>query len=117
MKLAVIGSRNYNDYETLCLSIGELLKTKKIDTIVSGGATGADALAKLYAEAHGIDFVEFLPDWATYGRAAGPIRNKQIIEYCDEVLAFWNGESKGTKSAINLAKKADKKVHIVKIEV
>ena len=53
-----------------------------------------------YAHAHGLSCVEFLPDYAKYGRSAPLRRNLQIIEYADMVLAFWDGKSRGTAYVI-----------------
>ncbi len=109
-KLAVIGSRSFKIYSLLK---GEL-NLLEFSEIVSGGAQGADSLASLYGKENNIPVVVFLPDWKLYGKSAGMIRNKQIVDYCDELIAFWDGSSKGTLSAINLAKKQNKKVTIVK---
>lgn len=94
MKVAVIGSRN--------LRIDNLEKylPKNVTEIVSGGARGVDTSAREYARAHGLPCVEFLPEYAKYGRAAPLKRNLQIIEYADEVLAFWDGKSRGTAYVI-----------------
>jgi len=101
MKLAIVGSRTFNDYEM----VKDSLKDLTITEIVSGGAKGADALAEKFAKVNNIPVKIFKPDWAKYGRGAGPVRNKQIVEYADKVIAFWDGESKGTKSSIDLATK------------
>lgn len=108
VKLAVVGSRNFNDYPFLC----EKLKQFDISEIISGGAKGADALAKQYAKENSIPYRAFLPDWENYGKSAGFRRNVLIINESNEVVAFWNGESKGTKHSIELAEKQNKKVHV-----
>lgn len=108
IKLAVVGSRSFNDYSFLC----EKLKQFDISEIISGGAKGADELAKQYAKENNINYREFLPDWENYGKSAGYRRNSLIINDSNEVVAFWNGESKGTKHSIELAEKQNKKVHI-----
>ena len=107
MKIAVIGSRNITKAE-----IGIYLPDN-VTEIVSGGAKGIDTIAKQYAEKNGIVYTEFLPDYKTYGKVAPLIRNDEIINYADEILAFWDGKSKGTKYVINHAKKQGKKVAIV----
>ena len=80
--------------------------------IISGGANGADLLAKRYASECGKAYKEFLPNWNLYGKSAGFLRNEQIVEACDELVAFWNKVSSGTKCSINLAINANKPVHI-----
>lgn len=106
MKLAVIGSRSFTDYELLAKVILE--NFDNISCIVSGGAVGADALAKQYALDQGIEYLEYKPDWNKYGRAAGVVRNTEIIKDCDAVIACWDGSSKGTKDTIKKAKKQGK---------
>ena len=94
MKIAVIGSRS--------LTVVDLAQYLPIGVteIVSGGARGVDTSAREYAHAHGLSCVEFLPDYAKYGRSAPLRRNLQIIEYADMVLAFWDGKSRGTAYVI-----------------
>lgn len=111
MKLAIIGSRTFTDYELLFDTLQKL--DFDISCIISGGAKGADALAKKYAEDNTIQYIEFPADWTQYGKSAGPIRNKQIVDECDIILAFWNGSSKGTLQAINYAKSKNKQTIIV----
>lgn len=106
MKIAVIGSRN--------LKVNNLEKYLPENTteIVSGGARGIDTSAKEYAEKHNIKLTEFLPEYEKYGRGAPLRRNLQIIGYADEVLAFWDGTSRGTKYVIDNCKKQNKKVTV-----
>ena len=108
MKLSIIGSRSFFDYTML----EKILNKEKIDILVSGGAIGADSLGEQYAENNNIPTLIFKPDWKRFGRAAGFIRNKDIIDNSDKVIAFWDGKSKGTLNSINLAKKQNKKVII-----
>jgi len=112
-KIAIVGSRTFDDYNFLKAILYK--HTKGIPnsySIVSGGAKGADSLAKQYAEEFKIPIKEFLPDWATHGKSAGPIRNEQIVEECDIVIAFWDGISRGTKNTVWLATKAQKPVYV-----
>ena len=76
MKIAVIGSRSFNDYD---LVKKELASIQDITEIVSGGASGADTLAARYARENGIRLTEFYPEWEKFGRAAGPKRNTSIV--------------------------------------
>jgi hypothetical protein len=95
----------------------ELLKQLPLSKkIVSGGAIGTDKLGEKFAEDNNIETEIYLPNWNKFGKKAGYIRNKLIIENCDEVIAFWNGKSPGTKLTIDIAKKLNIPVHIIKIE-
>ena len=112
MKVAIIGSRNFNDYE---LVVETLLEYENIITlIVSGGAKGADMLGERWAKEKNKELLVFHPDWVKYGKSAGFIRNKDIIENSDIVFAFWDGISKGTKHSIDLSVKLNKELKIIK---
>ena len=99
MILAIVGSRTFTNYRLLS---AELDNYNDIERIVSGGAKGADTLARRYAKEHDIPIREYLPNWAQYGKRAGYLRNRNIVDDCDELIAFWDGSSKGTKNSIGL---------------
>ena len=101
MKIAVVGSRGI---ETVDL---EKYLPKECDEIVSGGAKGVDQCAAEYARRKQIKLTEFFPQYEKYGRAAPIRRNYQIVEYADQVLAFWDGTSKGTLSVIKYCEKTN----------
>lgn len=84
--------------------------------IVSGGAIGADKLAEKYANENKYEKIIFKPDWKRYGNGAGAVRNREIINEADIVIAFWDGESKGTKNSIDIAQKYNKKIIVVKFK-
>ena len=109
MPLAVIGSMDCH-----AVDIGKYLDEMP-DAIVSGGAKDADTYAREFAERKGIRLIEHLPDYKKYGRGAPLVRNRQVIDCCDEVLAFWDGKSKGTKYTIDYAKKMGKPVRVIRI--
>ena len=115
MIIGVVGSRGFRDYKLLERELDVLQSKKrcKITEIVSGGADGADTLAELYALRHFIPLTIYYPDWDQYGRSAGPRRNRDIVQYSDEILAFWDGISPGTKSTINIAKRMNKLTSII----
>ena len=114
MKLAVVGSRSFNDYDLLKDKLDKLNSRKKIRMIVSGGAAGADRLAERWANENDIEAEVFFPDWEKYGKRAGFLRNEQIIDSADAVIAFWDGQSRGTQHSINLAKTKGISVHVIK---
>lgn len=102
----------------LTLSKKYCLLTKNMK-FVSGGAKGADSFGEEYAAAHDVKVTVFKPDWKKYGKAAGPIRNKDMLDYASEdnpvVIPFWDGNSKGTRDMISKARKAGARVFIVDI--
>lgn len=108
MKIAIIGSRN--------LTVNNLEKylPQGVTEIVSGGAKGIDSCARNYAQENNIKLTEFLPQYEKYGKGAPLRRNLQIINYSDEVLAFWDGKSRGIKYVIDQCRKNNKKVIIQK---
>ena len=110
MKVAVIGSRSLN-----IDNIGKYLP-EGVTEIVSGGAKGIDSCVREYAKKNGIKLTEFLPEYSKYGRGAPLRRNLEIIAYADEVVAFWDGKSRGTKFVIDNCKKQSKKVTVYMIE-
>ena len=75
--------------------------------IVSGGARGVDEYAEAWAKLKGVKSKIFKPDWSL-GKSAGAIRNRKIVDYCDQLIAFWDGKSKGTLISIEMAKSANK---------
>jgi hypothetical protein len=113
-KLAIVGSRGFTDYETFCIFISDYI-TKEVDTIVSGGARGADYLAKKYAKEHQLKYIEIPAQWDKYGKSAGYRRNAAIVNLSDFVVAFWDGQSRGTKHTIDLSNKSGKPLEIIYI--
>ncbi len=110
MKLAIIGSRT-------CPPVDIEAYLKYIpDTIVSGGAKGADTYAREFAIKHNLKLIEYLPQYDMYPPKVAPLeRNKQIVDECDCVLAFWDGISRGTKFTLDYAKEKNKPIKIIQI--
>lgn len=115
MRLAIVGSREFENYDLVCAEVAKIQQTQKIDLIVSGGAKGADTLAKKFAAKKRIPLMEFLPDYDRYGRGAPLQRNTLIVKNSDVVLAFVAATSKGTWDTIRKARAARKKVIIVNV--
>jgi predicted Rossmann fold nucleotide-binding protein DprA/Smf involved in DNA uptake len=126
MIYAVIGSRSFNNYKLLKETLD---KHNDIGEIVSGGAVGSDSLAEKYAKENKIPFKVFKPNWQDFSEPcviktnqygdfnalAGLKRNQLIIDYCDKVIAFWDGKSRGSKDSINKAQQQGKQVIIIKV--
>ena len=115
----IVGSRGFDDYDFLVKRCDHLLQKHKEIVVVSGGARGADALAKRYAQDKGYEYIEFPADWNKYGKRAGYIRNEEMHKFIAKkskrgVIAFWDGESKGTKHNFGLAEKYNNQLRIEK---
>ena len=111
MKIAVIGSRN------LTVENLEEYLPPDVTEIVSGGAKGIDACARLYATEKGIPYTEFVPDYARYGRWAAPIkRNETIVDYADGVVALWDGTSRGTAYVIDYCRRLEKPLWVYELQ-
>lgn len=117
-RIVIAGSRKYNNYaeakEYIDMCISGLNKDNTI-VFVSGGCKGADKLGERYAEENGIQIERYCAEWSKYGKGAGPIRNRKMADICDIVICFWDGQSSGTGSMIECAKKAGKRVYIKRI--
>ena len=107
MKLAIIGSRTFNNYELMKTEVFPFINC---DIILSGGAKGADNLAEKFAHQNNKKIVILKPQWHKFGKSAGLIRNIEIVKQSDLIIAFWNGQSKGTKHSIDTAKKMKKRI-------
>ena len=118
-RIIVCGGSKFDEYSLLESSLNKIFKEYSNDTIeiVSGHAKGADSLGERYANGHNLKCTIFEANWKKYGRAAGPIRNSQMLEYAKQenplVVAFWDGESHGTKDTINKAKKSNIRCEVV----
>ena len=112
MKLAIIGSRSFNNYAWLEQCLLRSFRVADIEAVISGGARGADALASRFAYCHSLPLIILRPDWETHGRKAGPIRNSEIVAQADVLVAFWDGASAGTRDSIAKARAAGKRVII-----
>ena len=110
MKVIVAGSRSFRDYEVLCKVLDEM----EITTIISGGARGADKLGERYANERGISLEQYPAQWDRYGNHAGFIRNVEMAENADALVAFWDGFSGGTLHMITVAKQRGLPVKVVR---
>ena len=121
MKLIIAGGRDFEDTVLACKEfIGfcselntNLSKVNPITEIVSGGARGADRVGEFVARFYNIPVKQFIPDWRGLGKKAGHVRNREMGDYADALLAFWNQESKGTKGMIDYATKKGLLVKVV----
>ena len=111
-KVIIAGTRDFSDYALLRSFADQTLFGAKDIEIVSGGARGADALGERYAREHGYALKVFPAEWKKWGRAAGPIRNGQMAGYADALIAFWDGQSSGTRDMIRKAEEKGLRVQV-----
>jgi hypothetical protein len=123
MIISITGSRSIQDYEwfknklnLILKNIDVLKKENEPTSFISGGAKGVDYLIKQYCIDNSYFLQELLPDWNKYGRSAGVIRNKKIIDISDINLIFWDGISKGSKFNIDYCRKNNKNYRIIRYE-
>lgn len=125
MKLGIVGYRNYNNYEEFKQVVNYIIDLyQQPEAIVSGGHTdkygntkpGTDTLAWIYANENNIPIIEHDALWEVYGRAAGPIRNKLIVNDSSVLIAFVSPTSRGTLNSIKLAQEQNIIVHMILID-
>jgi hypothetical protein len=126
MRIAIVGSRGFKDLQKVKDLINQLPKNY---VVISGGAAGVDITAEIAAKARGMATIIFIPKWydlthpnaliktntfgQKYDSRAGLRRNENIILTADEVYAFWDGKSNGTRDSINHARRLNKKLTVI----
>ena len=110
-RVAIIGSRDWADFEMIRDYVYSL---DDDDTVVTGGAHGADQFAEIYARERGLAVIVYRADWAQHGKKAGLLRNHDIIGDADRVVAFWDEASTGTQHGLRLAAEAGKPALVFK---
>lgn len=120
IKVIIAGTRDFNDYAFLKKNVDYFLQginpnNEEIE-IVSGNARGADKLGERYAKEHNLPVKLFPANWDKYGKRAGYLRNQEMANYADVLIAFWDEKSKGTKHMIDIAKKQGLTVIVVGYE-
>jgi predicted Rossmann fold nucleotide-binding protein DprA/Smf involved in DNA uptake len=120
MRLIIAGGRKFDDYDLLCDEtsywIVELVGEQEEVVIISGLAKGADTLGCQFASENGYPLEGYAAEWDKYGRSAGIRRNKLMAKRADALIAFWDGESKGTMHMIDFANAMGLKVKVVQYE-
>lgn len=111
MKVCIAGSRDFCDYDSLCKVMKRAFGDKQI-IIISGHAKGADELGERFANENNLLLDIYPADWRLYRNRAGAIRNAEMAQVSDCLVAFWDGESRGTKNMIKNMKKLKKPVLI-----
>lgn len=114
-KIVIAGGREFNDYTLLKQEMDNLIHSENLKNvcIISGGARGADYLGEKYAKERGYKLLLYPAEWGRYGKSAGYIRNKEMADASDATVAFWDGESKGTKHMIDITKSVGNKIKVI----
>lgn len=110
MKTIIAGSREIVDFNCVLKAVADCGWT--ITEVVSGGARGVDTLGEQYAKSFNIPMKRFPADWNQHGRSAGVIRNREMANYAQALIAIWDGNSRGTKNMIDEASKKGLRVYV-----
>lgn len=132
MKIVICGGRKFDDFKLFKLELDEILEGKSGVVLISGGADGADNMAKNYARRYGYEFQEVLADWENvtvpgaivktkkdgtqYNKRAGIDRNLKLLAMADMIVAFWDGRSKGTGHMVQESKRRNIPLVVVDYE-
>lgn len=115
MKVIIAGSRSIHELSDI--TEGVKLSGFNITEEITGDASGADWLGELWAKQNNIPIKHFPANWNLHGKAAGPIRNQEMGDYCDAAVIIWDGISKGSKSMISIMKKLGKPFYVHKVKI
>lgn len=117
IRLCVCGSRTITNIDFIFSEIKKYCHENKWTnhsfTLVEGGASGVDQIARQFAQKYKMPVDEIKADWNSYGKVAGVIRNRKMIESCDFVLIVWDGFSRGTKNDIEICQKLGKNYKLI----
>lgn len=115
MKVIIAGSRHYQHdevWDDICDVVCNLKQWSNLTEIVSGGSKGVDQIGESFAMTFNFPLKQFPADWEGLGRKAGPIRNQQMADYADVLVAIWDGQSRGTMDMVNKMKAAGKPIYL-----
>lgn len=113
MKTIIAGSRNITDINLIWDAARRC--GWKITGVVSGCARGVDSLGEIWAARNGFTVYPFPAEWGKYGKSAGYRRNFEMADNAEALIAIWDGESKGTRHMIEVAKEKGLKVYVHRV--
>lgn len=116
VRCIIAGSRDGIGYDAVEKAVEASGWADRITTVLSGGARGVDTYGERWAEASGPPVERHPPKWSQHGGAAGPIRNREMAECSDALVAVWDGESKGTRNMIEQARARRLQVYVHQVE-
>ena len=117
MKVIIAGGRDYNNYAFLAQIMDDFAKENNVEEVVCSCAAGADSLGAKWAKERGIPVKEFPAEWDVFGKKAGILRNHDMGNYADFLVAFWDGQSTGTRDMISYMKQIGKHGTVIKYEI
>lgn len=115
MRVIIAGSRDIRYLSIIEIAVEASGWRDEMTRVVSGNARGVDRLGEWWAQVMGIPVTRYPVDWKKHGKAAGPIRNEEMAQNADALIAIWDGKSRGTKDMIQRANKHGLKVFIYEV--
>ena len=113
MRVIVAGSREIRDIDLVFFAMAS--SKFPIRTVISGGARGVDTLGEQIAKKYNINLEIYPADWNTHGKSAGYKRNELMASKAEGLVAIWDGQSRGTKHMIDIAKRYQLKIYVYNI--
>lgn len=109
-KVIIAGSREITDIRFVEAAM--VTSRFRPTLVISGTARGVDQLGEQWATQRGIAVLRMPANWAAHGKAAGPIRNSEMLEKSDCIVVVWDGKSRGSQDMITKANRSGKKVFV-----
>lgn len=113
MKVIIAGSRGIHDFRIVEKAILE--SGFSVSEVVSGAASGVDKLGEAWALIMNVPIHRFSANWALFGNRAGLLRNEEMVNYADALIAVWDGISRGTRFTIRCARQKGLKVFVLEV--
>ena len=101
----ICGSRSIKN-----LQISRYIRPESCAAIVHGGAVGVDTIADSWAKANNLETIIYKPNYKVYGKRAPLVRDEEMAEFCDVIICFWDGKSRGSKYTCDYGRKIGRKV-------
>ena len=115
LKVIIAGGRDFTNTQYAADSLVKLVEDNKLPdtfTVISGNANGADKVGEYLAKLWDLPLEIYPADWNQHGKSAGYIRNSQMADIADVLVAFWDEKSRGTMHMINTMKQQHKSVFV-----
>lgn len=116
MNCIIAGTRTIDDYDLVCAAITASGFAGEITCVISGGAQGVDLLGERWAREQGLPYLRFPAGWQAHGRGAGPIRNEQMAQEAQALIAIWDGASRGTHDMLRRARDRGLRVFVYHVD-